>query len=320
MSPPLPPPHHVQRVDQHQDVQREVVANAVRQGELNHDREEDRQPYRPPRGHRKSADHRHDVRQRVDDTVAVVIERDRRVAATVDDEVGVLDDLPRGLDEHRQDKPGGNTPPTADQPKQQVEGKPMNDVGERVPIRQVLRILGALHEAVPQLDASALADRHASHCGEDGSCGCDDRSRQHDSGGVRAAKPTHERRDGTIFLAFISSRCRVVGGTFKAGFWSGIIVVTLIAIALAFLASKGAAEAQIVRDDPWDGYVDPWRTCYIFEAARPTIGTLIFWPPNCLSYIDPSFPGPRRRVVMQRRHDRRRVYGHPVPPLWMRSD
>src|SRR4029453_14722779 len=61
---------------------------------------------------------------------------------------------------------------------------------------------------------------------------------------------------------------------------------------------RRAAEAQIVRDDPWDGYVEPWRTCYIFEAARPTIGTLIFWPANCLSYIDPSFPGFRRWVVM----------------------
>lgn len=41
-----------------------------------------------------------------------------------------------------------------------------------------------------------------------------------------------------LVLAFIASGCSVVGGIFRAGFWSGIIVVTLIVIALAFLARK----------------------------------------------------------------------------------
>jgi hypothetical protein len=39
-------------------------------------------------------------------------------------------------------------------------------------------------------------------------------------------------------LAVLVSGCTVVGGIFKAGFWSGIIVVVLIVAALLFLVTK----------------------------------------------------------------------------------
>jgi hypothetical protein len=41
-----------------------------------------------------------------------------------------------------------------------------------------------------------------------------------------------------VLLAVAVSGCTVVGGIFKAGFWSGIIVVALIVIALVFVATK----------------------------------------------------------------------------------
>ena len=41
-----------------------------------------------------------------------------------------------------------------------------------------------------------------------------------------------------LLLAVVASGCSVVGGIFKAGFWSGIIVVVLIVAALLFLVSK----------------------------------------------------------------------------------
>ena len=41
-----------------------------------------------------------------------------------------------------------------------------------------------------------------------------------------------------LLLAVVVSGCSVVGGIFKAGFWSGIIVVALIVIALIFLVAK----------------------------------------------------------------------------------
>lgn len=41
-----------------------------------------------------------------------------------------------------------------------------------------------------------------------------------------------------LFLAFATSGCRLAGGIFKAGFWSGIILVVIIAAGLMFLVTK----------------------------------------------------------------------------------
>ena len=41
-----------------------------------------------------------------------------------------------------------------------------------------------------------------------------------------------------LLLAVIVSGCSVVGGIFKAGFWTGIIIVVLVVAALLFLVGK----------------------------------------------------------------------------------
>jgi len=41
-----------------------------------------------------------------------------------------------------------------------------------------------------------------------------------------------------LLLAVLAGGCSVVGGIFKAGFWSGIIVVVLIVAAVLFLVAK----------------------------------------------------------------------------------
>jgi hypothetical protein len=41
-----------------------------------------------------------------------------------------------------------------------------------------------------------------------------------------------------VLLAIVASGCGVIGGIFKAGFWTGIVVVALIVIALVFVATK----------------------------------------------------------------------------------
>ena len=39
-------------------------------------------------------------------------------------------------------------------------------------------------------------------------------------------------------LAVAAAGCSVAAGIFKAGFWSGIIVVVLVVVGIAFLVSK----------------------------------------------------------------------------------
>jgi hypothetical protein len=44
-----------------------------------------------------------------------------------------------------------------------------------------------------------------------------------------------------VLLASAASGCSIVGGIFKAGFWSGIVVVVLIVVGIVFLVGKGRA-------------------------------------------------------------------------------
>ena len=41
-----------------------------------------------------------------------------------------------------------------------------------------------------------------------------------------------------LLLGIVASGCTVVGGIFRAGFWTGIIVVALIVIALVVVTTK----------------------------------------------------------------------------------
>lgn len=41
-----------------------------------------------------------------------------------------------------------------------------------------------------------------------------------------------------LLLAVVVSGCSVVGGIFKAGFWTGIIIVVLVVAGLLFLVGK----------------------------------------------------------------------------------
>ena len=41
-----------------------------------------------------------------------------------------------------------------------------------------------------------------------------------------------------LLLAFAVSGCSLAGGIFKAGFWTGIILVAIVAIGLMFVVAK----------------------------------------------------------------------------------
>jgi hypothetical protein len=41
-----------------------------------------------------------------------------------------------------------------------------------------------------------------------------------------------------LLLALVVSGCSLAGGIFKAGFWTGIILVAILAVGLMFLVAK----------------------------------------------------------------------------------
>ncbi len=100
----LPLADRVDRVQQHQDVQREVVADQVADGQFHGHGGRDDRPDREPCSQHETEHHRADVAERVQHAVAVVLERDRGFAVAVDHHVGVLEHLPTRLEHDRGDQ------------------------------------------------------------------------------------------------------------------------------------------------------------------------------------------------------------------------
>src|SRR5690242_2915943 len=94
----LPLPDGIEWVQQHDDVEGQVVADDDADADLEEDGERHDHPYREPGRHHKTQHHEQRIAERVQDAVAVVLQRDRPFAVAVDDEFAVLDDLPQAFD------------------------------------------------------------------------------------------------------------------------------------------------------------------------------------------------------------------------------
>ena len=99
--------------------------------------------------------------------VAAVMQRDRLGAVTVDDEVCVLDNLPGHLDGDGHKQPRAERFARKQEPQHEIEDESMQDVRERVPVEQLLRVFRTAHVPDPEADRVAGADRRAPHRVED---------------------------------------------------------------------------------------------------------------------------------------------------------
>ena len=116
-----------------------------------------------PGGEQEAESAGKDITDRVDNAVAAVAEGDGRHAIVIDDEVGVLEDLPGHRERRRQRQPRRQQPGSVRSEPGQVEPETVQDVREGVPIGEVLRVPRAPHDAVPDLYIAAGAPRLASH-------------------------------------------------------------------------------------------------------------------------------------------------------------
>ena len=105
----------------------------------------------PNRQPAASANPRHakeDVAHGIEHAVAVVIQRGRFRAVAVDDERGVFQHLPRGFEPNGEEQAEAERPfAPPRQPGQPVQNQSLDNVGERIPIRDLLGILRAVHRA-----------------------------------------------------------------------------------------------------------------------------------------------------------------------------
>ncbi len=83
----------------------------------------------------------------------------------------ILGDLPGALDDDGEQQRGAEgdrqAGDTADQPEQPVEQEAVDDVGEGVPVGDVLGVLGGEHLSLPELHIAAFADRLAAQRQQD---------------------------------------------------------------------------------------------------------------------------------------------------------
>src|SRR5260221_5373865 len=157
----LPRLDGVDGVDEHDEVEREIVADRPADEELERHGERDGRGCRQGPGKDEADDHESGIRQRIDDAVAVIVERDRRGAIALDDERRVLHHLPGGFepDREHQRRGKGQRPAPANEAEQRIEENAVDDMSERIPIAEMLRVAGAVDGPFPQLDIAAFADR-----------------------------------------------------------------------------------------------------------------------------------------------------------------
>src|SRR5262245_30597373 len=131
-SPQLPAADRIDGIEEHEDVEGEVVPDGGQEHELDDDREQDDDPPGQTGGEPEAEDHGANVAQGVDDAVAEVVEGRGVGAVAVDDEGRVLEDLPAALggDGDEAARAEGEAP--GGEPEDPVEAEAVEDVGERV--------------------------------------------------------------------------------------------------------------------------------------------------------------------------------------------
>src|SRR5688572_23626034 len=77
-------------MDKHDDVQSQIVPDRIEQCGLDEDAGQNRRPHRQPVRDEETGNHRQRIAHRVEDAVAVIVERNRRRAVALDDEAGIL--------------------------------------------------------------------------------------------------------------------------------------------------------------------------------------------------------------------------------------
>src|ERR1043166_581296 len=153
--PGLPSPQLRRRVEQQNNVQDEAVPDPDEQDEFRRGEEDGGAQRAEAAGEEEACGAGRDVAERVDDRVARVAERGGRLAVARDDEVRVLDQLPKGLARHAQAEAPRPANARKQVSEQAAEEQAVQDVREGVGVEELLR--GLLAPGVADPDAEAPA-------------------------------------------------------------------------------------------------------------------------------------------------------------------
>lgn len=177
----LPIFYRFQWIEQHDDVQREIVAHGDEHGEFD-DHDNGERPFPTELVSEEEAEHGGDhVSRGIENTVSGVSERCRRRAIAIDDDRRILQDFPSDFDDGGDEQSPFDREFLAKNQKKPKEQNAVQNVRKRVRIAEILRCAASPCIPRPQMQ-SAVAPVDASHAfenddvGEHQSKGQNDRS------------------------------------------------------------------------------------------------------------------------------------------------
>ena len=103
----MPLPDRLKRIDEHHDIQQQAIPYPEDQNGLGRQEQPERLPKPQLVRDQKTKAATRNIGERIYYRIAIIIQRDRRLAIAVNDIVGVLDNLPRSFDNDRDEEPPG---------------------------------------------------------------------------------------------------------------------------------------------------------------------------------------------------------------------
>jgi hypothetical protein len=154
-----------ERMNQVDDVEEEIVANGQGENELDDQQQRDRGPGGDSGGQEKAEGGEEDVKDGIEDAVAVVAGGQGGAAIALDDHRGVFENLPGTFGEHGEEEAEGQGEFSAalgEEAEDGVENQAVDEVGEGIGVGD---LLGELRggDGGPEEDAVGLADGEAVH-------------------------------------------------------------------------------------------------------------------------------------------------------------
>lgn len=145
----LPRLNCINRANQHQNIQRQVVPDPKKQNELRHYEENDRTPEAEIPGQNESDDTTGNIAHGVGDRIAFVAQADRYFAIPLNDKMAVFKNFPEAFDADYNPQTPNYAKSRESQPDQAEKNNTMQYMRKAVRIKKVLRTMRTPNVAFP---------------------------------------------------------------------------------------------------------------------------------------------------------------------------
>jgi hypothetical protein len=188
------------RIEKHYDVENQAVPNPQKQNYFHQNKEDKREPKANFVSEPKPKAEAQNIAERIDDRIAEVIERDRRLAVALDYGIRIFRDFPRAFDRDRDQQAPRERHFSKDQRSYPEKQNAVKNVRERVRIEDVLRVVRAPNFPRPRRVIARLAPPNSTEKTKRKSRGNDNRENQ-SPGQIIVCRIKSEKAIWVVFIA-----------------------------------------------------------------------------------------------------------------------